>query len=157
EAMRSMPPMVRSLLRVIGEYSDAGPTPIRFECMSLVCRIVKVTTFCCSAAGSCPPTVPVRGSSCVGLSALDLDVGISISFCCSGSFRKCGLVIVAQPERLAEAQQHGKEGEQADADEENGDRNNRRLHPLLCHAGNGRERSAAQVANCPPVLPKRND
>ena len=64
EAMRSMPPMVRSSLRVIGEYSDAGPTPIRFECMSLVCRIVKLGTLFCSAAGSSPPTVPVRGSCC---------------------------------------------------------------------------------------------
>jgi len=41
-AMRSMPPTVRSSLIVAGVYSDAGPTPIRFEWMSLVCRIVNV-------------------------------------------------------------------------------------------------------------------
>jgi hypothetical protein len=34
------------------------------ECMSLVCRMVKVRTFFCSAVGACPATVPVRWSSC---------------------------------------------------------------------------------------------
>ena len=75
DAMRSIPPMVASSLRVIGEYSDAGPTPIRFECMSLVCRIVKLCAFFCSA-GSCPPAVPMTGSSCgsIGLIVIPLHV-----------------------------------------------------------------------------------
>ena len=40
--MRSMPPIVRSSLSVAGVYSEAGPTPMRLEWMSLVCRMVNV-------------------------------------------------------------------------------------------------------------------
>ncbi len=88
--------------------------------------------------------------------------------CCSGSshfdllslvgwFRKCSLVSVARASRLREAEQHGKEGEKTDADEENGDRHDRRLHPLLGDAGDRRERFAPQITKAPPVLPNRND
>src|SRR6516162_1605377 len=146
-----------------------------------------------------------------GLSALDLDLAISISFRWSGGFesayglqcptangyrnlnrsppRKRGpglplarnkganaeplgsldsrvrgndkhpfsvSVSIARHTRLRKAEQHGKEGEDADADEQNGNRNNRRLHPVSFHSGDWRERLAPHITKCPEVLPKRN-
>ena len=62
----------------------------------------------------------------------------------------------ARSGRLDEAQQHGGEGNEADADEEDGNREDRRLHPLLSHPGDRGEGFAPQIANRPPVLPNRN-
>ena len=59
--------------------------------------------------------------------------------------------------RLHEAQKHGKEGKQADANEEDGDGDNRRMHSLPFQSGNWGERSAPKVTNAPQVLPNRDE
>src|SRR5215470_8595473 len=58
---------------------------------------------------------------------------------------------------LREAKQHRKEGEKANADEEEGDRHDRRLLSLFGNACDWRERLTPQVTKAPPVLPNGND
>src|SRR6516162_5511242 len=92
-----------------------------------------------------------------GLSALALDLAISISFRWSGWFRTCLLLLAARRCRVGEAKQQGEKGEQADADQDNGDGDNRRLLSFFGNAGDRRIRFTPQIANAPPVLPNRNE
>src|SRR5439155_11795024 len=87
----------------------------------------------------------VRLGGCSGSRQLDL---LSLV----GWFRTCLLHPAARPVWLRKAQQHGKEREQAYQDENNGDRNDRRLLSLLGNAGEWRVRFAPQITNGPPVL-----
>src|SRR5215813_11022689 len=59
--------------------------------------------------------------------------------------------------RLSESQQHGKEGEEAYKDEDNGNSRDRCLLSLLGHPRDRGERFAPQVTKRPPVLPNRNE
>src|SRR5690242_16374157 len=59
--------------------------------------------------------------------------------------------------RLHQAQQHRKEGKYADQDQQDGNREDRRLQSLLGHPRKYGERSAPHVANRPQILPNRND
>jgi len=66
-------------------------------------------------------------------------------------------VPIAWRARLSEAKQHRKEGKKANADQEDGDCHDRRLHTFRGNAGDWRERVAPQITKAPPVLPNGND
>src|SRR5262250_300757 len=56
--------------------------------------------------------------------------------------------------RLSESQQHGKEREETDEDEDNGDSHDRGMLSLLGNPREWRVRFAPQISNGPRVLPK---
>src|SRR5262245_49932909 len=64
--------------------------------------------------------------------------------------------ICEAPYLLGETQQHGKEREEADEDQDNGDSHDRGLLSFLGNARKRRVGFAPQITNAPRVLPKRN-
>src|SRR6516165_9744745 len=134
---------------VIGETQSLLGDAVDIGCL-VAHQPVRITTEVSHADIVAPDHDDVWFGTCSGSSHLDL---LSLV----GWFRKCLWVSAARRVSLGEAQQHGKEREQAYKEQDDRDRNDGRLLSLFGDAGEWGVRFAPQITNTPPVLPNRSE